>query len=85
LVNAIEYNAFGQIEQERAGNGMRTSSGYDPANGRLTNLDTHGLAQGFLQKLSYGYDPVGNISEIADAALPIQYFANQRIEPVRRF
>ncbi|MBV7575349.1 hypothetical protein KW846_21780, partial [Pseudomonas sp. PDM32] len=85
LVNAIEYNAFGQIEQERAGNGMRTSSGYDPANGRLTNLDTHGPAQGFLQKLSYGYDPVGNISEIADAALPIQYFANQRIEPVRRF
>lgn len=85
LVNAIEYNAFGQIEQERAGNGMRTSSDYDPANGRLTNLDTQGPAQGFLQKLSYGYDPVGNISEIADAALPIQHFANQRIEPVRRF
>ncbi|MGF7111736.1 insecticidal toxin complex protein TccC [Pseudomonas laurylsulfatiphila] len=85
LVNAIEYNAFGQIEQERAGNGMRTSSGYDPANGRLTNLDTQRPAQGYLQKLSYGYDPVGNISEIADAALPIQYFANQRIEPVRRF
>ncbi|AFY20002.1 RHS repeat-associated core domain-containing protein [Pseudomonas sp. UW4] len=85
LVNAIEYNAFGQIEQERAGNGMRTSSSYDPANGRLTNLDTQGPVQGYLQKLSYGYDPAGNITEIADAALPIQYFANQRIEPVRRF
>ena len=85
LVNAIEYNAFGQIEQERAGNGMRTASAYDPANGRLTNLDTQGPAQGYLQKLSYRYDPVGNISEIADAALPIQYFANQRIEPVRCF
>ncbi|AZO83039.1 hypothetical protein BOO88_14190 [Stutzerimonas stutzeri] len=85
LVNAIEYNAFGQIEQERAGNGMRTFSAYDPANGRLTNLDTQGPVQGYLQKLSYGYDPAGNITEIADAALPIQYFANQRIEPVRRF
>ena len=85
LVNAIEYNAFGQIEQERAGNGMRTTSSYDPANGRLTNLDTQGPAQGFLQELSYGYDPAGNITEIADAALPIQHFANQRIEPVRRF
>jgi len=85
LVNAIEYNAFGQIEQERAGNGMRTTSSYDPANGRLTNLDTQGPAQGILQKLSYGYDPAGNITEIADAALPIQHFANQRIEPVRRF
>jgi insecticidal toxin complex protein TccC len=85
LVNAIEYNAFGQIEQERAGNGMRTFSGYDPANGRLTNLDTQGPVQEYLQRLSYGYDPAGNITEIADAALPIQYFANQRIEPVRRF
>jgi insecticidal toxin complex protein TccC len=38
-----------------------------------------------LQKLSYRYDPAGNITEITDAALPIQHFANQRIEPVRCF
>jgi insecticidal toxin complex protein TccC len=38
-----------------------------------------------LQKLTYRYDPFGNITEITDAALPIQHFANQRIEPVRRF
>ncbi|WP_223434556.1 MULTISPECIES: RHS repeat-associated core domain-containing protein [unclassified Pseudomonas] len=85
LVHALEYNAFGQVQQELAGNGMRTFSTYDPADGRLLSLanqDPHGV---FLQHLSYRYDPVGNITEITDAALPIQYFANQRIEPVRRF
>lgn len=85
LVHALEYNAFGQVQHELAGNGMRTVSTYDPADGRLLSLanqDPHGV---FLQHLSYRYDPVGNITEITDAALPIQYFANQRIEPVRRF
>ncbi|KPU59746.1 RHS repeat-associated core domain protein [Pseudomonas fluorescens] len=85
LVSSIEYSAFGQVEQEMAGNGVRTTSAYDPANGRLMHLSTQAPDQGYLQKLSYGYDPAGNITEIADAALPIQYFANQRIEPVRRF
>ncbi|MBV6822962.1 RHS repeat-associated core domain-containing protein [Pseudomonas sp. PD9R] len=85
LVNAVEYNAFGQVEQELAGNGMRTTSAYDSANGHLTFLGTQGPDQSFLQKLSYDYDPAGNITAITDAALPIQYFANQRIDPVRRF
>jgi insecticidal toxin complex protein TccC len=85
LVHALEYNAFSQVQHELAGNGMRTVSTYDPADGRLLSLanqDPHGV---FLQHLSYRYDPTGNITEITDAALPIQYFANQRIEPVRRF
>ncbi|WP_253563419.1 RHS repeat-associated core domain-containing protein [Pseudomonas laurylsulfativorans] len=85
LVSAIHYSASGQVEHELAGNGMRTTSAYDPANGHLILLATLGPDQRFLQKLTYRYDPVGNITEIADAALPIQHFANQRIEPLRRF
>ncbi|MET0613362.1 MAG: RHS repeat-associated core domain-containing protein [Pseudomonas caspiana] len=85
LVSAIEYNAFGQIQQELAGNGMRTFSTYDPADGHLLSLANQGPDGVFLQNLSYRYDPAGNITEITDAALPIQHFANQRIEPVRRF
>ncbi|WP_223448755.1 MULTISPECIES: RHS repeat-associated core domain-containing protein [Pseudomonas] len=85
LVSGIHYSASGQVEQELAGNGMRTTSAYDPANGHLMLLATQGPGQSFLQKLTYRYDPVGNITEITDAALPIQHFANQRIEPVRRF
>ncbi len=85
LVSAIQYSASGQVEHELAGNGMRTIGAYDPANEHLILLATQGPDQRFLQKLTYRYDPVGNITEIADAALPIQHFANQRIDPVRRF
>ncbi|WP_223448754.1 MULTISPECIES: RHS repeat-associated core domain-containing protein [Pseudomonas] len=85
LVSAIQYSASGQVEHELAGNGMRSSSTYDPADGHLMLLATKGPDQTFLQKLSYRYDAVGNITEITDAALPSQHFANQRIEPVRRF
>ncbi len=85
LVSAIEYSALGQVQQELAGNGMRTVSSYDPADGHLLSLANQGPDGVFLQNLSYRYDPAGNITEITDAALPIQYFANQRIEPVRRF
>ncbi|WP_339499280.1 RHS repeat-associated core domain-containing protein [Pseudomonas silesiensis] len=85
LVSAIEYTASGQVLQELAGNGMRTRSSYDPANGQLLSLANQAPDGDFLQNLSYRYDPVGNITAISDAALPIQYFANQRIEPVRYF
>jgi insecticidal toxin complex protein TccC len=85
LVSAIEYTASGQVLQELAGNGMHTLSSYDPANGQLLSLANQAPDGVFLQNLSYRYDPVGNITAITDAALPIQYFANQRIEPVRHF
>ncbi|WP_258394904.1 RHS repeat-associated core domain-containing protein [Pseudomonas fluorescens] len=85
LVSAIEYNASGQVQQELAGNGMRSFSSYDPADGHLLSLANQAPDGVFLQNLGYHYDPVGNITQIADAALPTQHFANQRIDPLRRF
>ena len=85
LVSAIEYTASGQVLQELAGNGMRTLSSYDPTDGQLLSLANQAPDYVFLQNLSYRYDPVGNITAITDAALPIQHFANQRVEPVRSF
>jgi len=84
LVSAITYNAHGQTEREVAGNGVISTLEYDAQNGRLTRL----LAQRgneTLQDLRYRYDPVGNMLSIEDAAQPIRYFANQRIEPVNRY
>ncbi|WP_033051053.1 RHS repeat-associated core domain-containing protein, partial [Pseudomonas sp. Ant30-3] len=75
----------GQVLEELAGNGIRTVSSYDLANGHLLTLANQAPNGQFLQKLSYCYDPAGNIINITDAALPIQYSANQRIEPVRHF
>ncbi|MGF6557550.1 RHS repeat-associated protein [Pseudomonas sp. S30_BP2TU TE3576] len=84
LISAIAYNAHGQTEREVAGNGAITSLEYDAQNGRLTRLQAK-RGNEALQDLRYEYDPVGNVLSIEDAALPIRYFANQRIEPVNRY
>lgn len=84
LVSAITYNAHGQTEREVAGNGVITTLEYDAQNGRLTRLSAQ-RGNEALQDLSYAYDPVGNVLSIKDAALPIRYFANQRIEPTSHY
>jgi insecticidal toxin complex protein TccC len=84
LVSAITYNAHDQAEREVAGNGVITTLEYDAQNGRLTRLSAQ-RGNEALQDLSYAYDPVGNVLSIKDAALPIRYFANQRIEPTSHY
>ncbi|WP_245150867.1 RHS repeat domain-containing protein [Pseudomonas fluorescens] len=84
LVNAIAYSAYGQVEQETAGNEVISTLTYRPEDGRLMQLAArHGTDA--LQDLRYAYDPVGNVLSIEDAALPIRYFANQRVEPKKYF
>ena len=84
LISAIDYNAHGQTVQEVAGNGVITTLEYDAQDGRLTRLQARRGSEA-LQDLRYAYDPLGNVLSIEDAALPIRYFANQRIEPVNRY
>jgi insecticidal toxin complex protein TccC len=84
LVSAIQYNALGQMVRETAGNGVITSLEYAVEDGRLTRLRAK-RGSDALQDLRYGYDPVGNVVSIEDAALPIRYFANQQIEPINRY
>ncbi|MEN2393546.1 RHS repeat domain-containing protein [Pseudomonas halotolerans] len=84
LVRDIRYNADGQIVQETAGNGVQTLLEYSPDDGRL--MERHARrADQVLQDLFYTYDPMGNVLSIEDQALPVRYFANQRVEPVSRF
>ncbi|RMQ47354.1 YD repeat-containing protein [Pseudomonas cichorii] len=80
LVSEIRYNPFDQIEQETAGNGVVSQSLYDPQDERLMERSTS-----LFQNLKYAYDPVGNILQIEDAAQPVRFFANQRIEPISHY
>ncbi|RMQ39677.1 hypothetical protein ALQ04_200034 [Pseudomonas cichorii] len=80
LLSDIHYNAFDQVEQETAGNGVISRSLYDPQDGRLMERSAERL-----QHLKYVYDPVGNILQIEDAAQPVRFFANQRIEPTSHY
>lgn len=59
LVVDIRYNAFGQVESERAGNGVRTAAEYTAEDGRLTQLLAQVPGSSVLQDLHYLYDPVG--------------------------
>jgi RHS repeat-associated protein len=93
----IDYNAKGQRISIDYGNGSRTAYTYDPFTFRLANLRTtrtaglNGLAAqlfknpSVVQDLRYTYDPVGNITEIHDDALPAIFFDGQQVEPISRY
>ena len=82
FVTNIDYNAKGQRELIEYGNGARTTYEYDPETFRLINLKTtRKLDSPALQDLTYFYDPVGNITQIQDAAQQTIYFNNQVVTP----
>jgi RHS repeat-associated protein len=97
FVKNIDYNAKGQRTLIAYGNGATTSYSYDPDTFRLTDMRTtrppglNGLASQLfqtattLQDLRYTYDPAGNITRIADAALPTIFHDNQQVEPVSSY
>ncbi|RMM67448.1 RHS repeat-associated core domain-containing protein, partial [Pseudomonas savastanoi] len=85
LVSAIHYNAFNQVEQETAGNGVASLYSYDQQDGRLTGLSATSADGTLLQQLDYSYDPVGNILLVTDASQPDRYCDNQLIEPISRY
>ena len=99
VISEITYDARGQRQSIRYGNGTRTRYNYDPFTFRLSQLRTTrpGFDPGFpefhsglsntnvLQQLSYTYDPVGNITEIYDEAYEPVFFNNQQVEPRSRY
>ncbi len=82
LVSRIDYNAAGQVERQTLGNGVVSEWRYRPWDGRLLCSRASRENDDVLQDLNYDYDPVGNLLSIENKALPLRYFANQRIEPI---
>jgi RHS repeat-associated protein len=81
-ITNLDYNAKGQRELIQYGNGATTSYGYDPDTFRLIHLKTtRALDNVTLQELTYTYDPVGNVSQIGDAAQQTIYYNNQVVDP----
>lgn len=85
VVSDIRYNAEGQVTQELAGNGVLTTLSYSPEDGRLLMRHAQDQEGNVWQDLLYAYDPMGNVLSIEDQALPVRWFANQRVEPVSRY
>ncbi len=85
-VVGISYNARGQRESIEYGNGTSTTYEYDPNTFRLVHLVTTRASDGArLQDLTYTYDPVGNITQITDAAQQDVYFQNQVVSPTATY
>ena len=88
FVRNIDYNAKGQrteIEYNQPEQRIITKYAYDPTTFRLTGLVTErpnhsDVPKRTLQKLSYTYDPVGNITHILDRAQPRIFFDNDCID-----
>ncbi len=85
LVSDIQYNAEGQIAHETAGNAAKTTLRYRPEDGLLMERRSQDACARMLRHLIYDYDRMGNVLSIEDKALPVRYFANQRVDPVSRF
>ena len=94
FVANIDYDAKGRRTRIAYGNGATTVYRYDPLTLRLSRLITtrpaglNGLATQLfsnastVQDLAYTYDPSGNITRIADGALPTLFFDNSSVDPV---
>ena len=86
FVTNIAYNAKGQRESIKYGNGARTTYEYDPQTFRLTHLKTtRSLDNAELQDLAYTYDPVANITQIQDTAQQTIYFRGQVVTPSNEY
>ena len=67
-ISSIAYNAANQPTAMAMGNTVQTDFTYDPQMQRLATVRTYKPGSGDLQNFTYDYDPVGNISEVADTA-----------------
>jgi RHS repeat-associated protein len=83
FVTDLDYNAKGQRTLLACANGTRTGYTYDPITFRLTGIRTsRGPGNSAdCQNLAYTYDPVGNITQLADAAQQIVFFNNAVVIP----
>ncbi|MBC7139121.1 MAG: toxin [Defluviimonas sp.] len=83
-VTNADYDEHGRRTAIDLANGTRTEYTYDPLTFRLTRqLTLRGATA--MQDLGFTYDPVGNVTEIRDAAQEDVYFAGAAVGAERRF
>lgn len=87
LMDNRVYNANGQAESERAGNGVTKVAKYATEDYRLLQMTLYRRDEATkpLQDLVYEYDAVGNILSLSDLAQTTQWHSNARIDAVSRY
>lgn len=101
FVTNIDYDEWGRRTRLEYGNGAVTTFAYDRLTRRLAKLETRRPKAANpddcpdspsaewpgcgVQRLSYAYDPAGNITRIRDEAQQTVFFRNRRVEPVASY
>ncbi|AHL35703.1 toxin [Pseudomonas brassicacearum] len=85
VLHDAQYNAAGQMIEQRAGNGVVSDWTYDLANARLLRQRSRKDEMTVLVDFEYAHDPVGNVTRILDHTFTPTHFANQRVDGQRAF
>ena len=85
FVRNIDYNEKGDRSKIVYGNDVTTTYLYDKKTFRLIHLQTKKMNGDFLQDLYYTFDPVGNITQVADKSIPDVFFNNQLIQGISTY
>lgn len=86
LYDQVAYTAAGRVLQETTTDAFTTTYTYQTQTQRLKAMSVvrhHDKA--LLQSLAYSYDPVGNLTALADATVATRYFRNQAANGDRTF
>jgi len=85
ILNGADYNAAGQITEQRLGNGVTNHWHYRAADGRLLRQYAHKGSAPAIQDFVYDYDAAGNVIHIVDPIYKTTFFRNQRVNGDRTF
>ncbi|NYH10241.1 RHS repeat-associated core domain-containing protein [Pseudomonas moraviensis] len=85
ILNSADYNAAGQITEQRLGNGVTSHWHYREADGRLLRQYAQKASEPAIQDFEYEYDAAGNVTRIVDHTYAPTFFRNQRVSGERTF
>ncbi len=87
VIERYVYNAAGQVETARLGNGVSSLAAHRAEDGRMSRLMAYRKNEPAapLQDLHYDYDPVGNVSKLRDQAQPTQWRHNTQVNACYRY
>ncbi|WP_085697213.1 RHS repeat-associated core domain-containing protein [Pseudomonas sp. B26(2017)] len=85
ILNGADYNAAGQITEQRHGNGVNSHWHYREADGRLLRQSAQKASEPPVQDFEYAYDAAGIITRIIDHTYTPTFFRNQRVDGERTF
>jgi insecticidal toxin complex protein TccC len=85
ILNGADYNAAGQITEQRLGNGVTSHWHYREADGRLLRQYAQKASEPAIQNTEYEYDAAGNVTRIIDHIYTTTFFRNQRVDGERTF